>query len=210
MNIGDNIKRIRLENKLTQFELGEILGVSNKAVSSWENGVKIPRMGVIEKMSQHFGIPKSVIIEGGDASPTESKALSSLIPIQIKKFPMLGEIACGEPVFANEDRESYIAAEADIGADFCLRVKGDSMINARIRDGDIVFIRQQPIVDDGEIAAVIIGDEATLKRFYFNREEQRVTLVAENPKYSPLVYSGAELESIRVLGKAVAFQSDLP
>ena len=83
------------------------------------------------------------------------------------------------------------------------------MINARIMDGDIVFIREQSMVDDGEIAAVVIEDEATLKRVYYYREENKLVLQAENPKYRPLVYSGAELDTIRILGKAVAFQSDL-
>lgn len=75
------------------------------------------------------------------------------------KFPLLGNIACGEPIFANEERELYVEAGANIQADFCLRAKGDSMIGARIYDGDIVFIKQQPMVEDGEIAAVLIEDE---------------------------------------------------
>nr|DAE53209.1 MAG TPA: LexA repressor [Caudoviricetes sp.] len=83
------------------------------------------------------------------------------------------------------------------------------MINARIFDGDIVFIREQPSVNDGEIAAVIIEDEATLKRTYFNRENNTLQLVAENPAYRPLIYTGESLNTIRILGKAVAFQSDV-
>ena len=97
----------------------------------------------------------------------------------------------------------------DIDADFCLRAKGDSMIGARIMDGDIVFIRNQPMVDNGEIAAVIIDDEATLKRVYYDRDAGKLMLVPENPKYSPLMYVGEELNNIRILGKAVAFQSDV-
>ena len=85
----------------------------------------------------------------------------------------------------------------------------ESMINARIYDGDIVFIRQQSIVNNGEIAAVIIDNEATLKRVYLNRAEGKLVLQAENPSYEPLVYVGEELDHIRILGKAVAFQSDV-
>lgn len=99
--------------------------------------------------------------------------------------------------------------KTDIRADFCLRACGDSMINARIYDGDIVFIREQPMVEKGEIAAVIINDEATLKRVYYYPEQNKIILNPENPAYEPFVYVGEELNSIRILGKAIAFQSDV-
>ncbi len=83
------------------------------------------------------------------------------------------------------------------------------MINARILDGDIVFIRQQPVVNDGEIAAVVIDDTATLKRVYYDREQNTIQLVAENPAYRPLIYQNDMLNEIQILGKAVAFQSDV-
>lgn len=120
---------------------------------------------------------------------------------------MLGEIACGEPVFADEDKEHYVMADMDIHADFCLTAKGDSMVNARIYEGDIVFIKEMPIVENGDIAAVIINDEATLKRVYYYPDDSMLQLVAENPKYKPLVYQGEELNHIRILGKAVYFMS---
>ena len=124
-------------------------------------------------------------------------------------MPILGEIACGEPIFASEDHDAFILASEDIDADFCLRAKGESMIGARILDGDLVFIRSQPQVDNGEIAAVLIGDEATLKRVYYFPQQNRLMLNAENPAFAPLIYIGDELEQIKILGKAVAFQSPL-
>ena len=96
-----------------------------------------------------------------------------------------------------------------IDADFCLIMKGESMINARIMDGDIVFIRQQPEVENGEIAAVAIDDEATLKRFYRDEKTGTITLIAENPAYAPMVYDRSEAENLWILGKAVAVQSKL-
>lgn len=132
-----------------------------------------------------------------------------LRPIVKKRLPLLGNIACGEPKYADEDRESYIEAGADIGADFCLRANGDSMINARIHDGDIVFIRSMPQVENGQIAAVIIDDEATLKRVYYYPENNMMILKPENPKYKDLIYIGQQLEDIHILGLAVAFQSDV-
>jgi len=130
-----------------------------------------------------------------------------LKPIKLKKFPILGSIACGKPIYADQEYETFIEASADIKADFCLVAKGDSMINARIFDGDVVFIHSQPTVLNGEIAAVIINDEATLKRVYIYPE--RVELRPENPTYPVLNYEGNELENIKILGKAVAFQSYL-
>ena len=97
----------------------------------------------------------------------------------------------------------------DVNADFCLKCKGDSMINARISDGDIVFIRKQDIVANGEIAAIIIEDEATLKRFYYYKDQNMVILKPENSKYEDIVLMGEQLEKVKVLGKAVAFQSDV-
>ena len=139
--------------------------------------------------------------------PVSWEDYPNLRPIQLKRFPLLGEIACGEPIFAQEDRETFLIADAEIAADFCLLARGDSMIGARIYDGDAVFIRSQPMVENGEIAAVIIDDEATLKRVYYDRAHARLQLVPENPAYSPLVYVGEELDNIRILGKAVGFMS---
>ena len=120
---------------------------------------------------------------------------------------MLGSIACGAPIFADEDRDSYVTVGDNIDADFCLKASGDSMMGARIFDGDIVFIRKQETVDNGEIAAIIINDEATLKRVYYYPTEDKIVLSPENPRYAPLVYIKDELDTIKILGKAVAFQS---
>ena len=146
---------------------------------------------------------------GWEVHKQELPAIDNLMPIQVKRLPILGEIACGEPIYASEDHENYILAGSDIDADFCLRAKGESMINARIWDGDIVFIRAQQQVENGEIAAVIIGDEATLKRVYYYPQQNRLMLNAENPAFAPLIYIGDELRQIKILGKAVAFQSNV-
>ena len=120
---------------------------------------------------------------------------------------MLGYVACGEPIFADKNYEAFVMADADIDADYCLTCKGDSMINARIHDGDIVFIKSCSMVDNGDIALVVIDNDVTLKRVYYYPEQQILKLVSENPLYAPFVYSGAELEQIHILGKAVMFQS---
>ena len=134
---------------------------------------------------------------------------SNILPIKTKKVPLLGKIACGQPIFAEESHGEYVSLDDGVNADFALVCKGDSMVGARIYDGDIVFIRDQSIVDNGEIAAVIIDEEVTLKRVYYYREDNKLILSPENTKYAPLVYVNEELDQIRILGKAVAFQSKL-
>lgn len=121
--------------------------------------------------------------------------------------PMVGTIACGVPTLAEENIEEYVRIPESVHADFCLRCKGDSMINARIFDGDIVFIRQQDTVENGDIAAVLIGNEATLKRVY--KYENRICLRPENPMYETITVEGEELENLRILGKAIMFLSSV-
>ena len=136
--------------------------------------------------------------------------MGSPIRMPASRMPLrLGKIACGEPIYAEREYEEYVYTGGAEGADFCLKAEGDSMIGARIHDGDVVFIRSQEMVDNGEIAAVIINDEATLKRVYFYPEENKLILTPENPRYAPLVYINDELDSIKILGKAVAFQSKI-
>ena len=123
----------------------------------------------------------------------------------MKRIPLIGTIACGEPLLAVENIEGEVDVPEHIRADFALRCKGDSMINARIFDGDIVYIRQQPAVENGQIAAVLIGDEATLKRVRLF--EDHISLEPENPMYRPIVYWNGDMISVRILGLAVAFTS---
>lgn len=213
MNIGQRIKARREELGISAEDLGQKIGKAKTTIYRYE-------LGLIEKM------PTSVleaIAAALQTSPaylmgwTENKSLSSwqaqnfdnISPVQTQRVPMLGEIACGKPIWANEDRESYVQAGVNIKADFCLIARGDSMIGARIHDGNIVFCRSQNMVENGEIAAVIIGDEATLKRVYYYPDKQKLVLQAENPKYEPFVYVGSELDEINIIGKAVAFQSDV-
>ena len=125
----------------------------------------------------------------------------------LTRVPLLGQIAAGEPILATEEFKTYVEIDSTIKVDFCLRVKGDSMIDARINDGDIVFVRKQPEVENGEIAVVLIDNEATLKRFYKNNGG--VILKPENSKYPPKHYTEKDFRDIRILGKAILFQSEV-
>lgn len=207
---GTIIKKLREKHGMSQEELGDIVGVSDKTVSSWEINRTEPKMGIVQKLADYFNVTTDYLIKGEESSSTnELKKIDNLFEIDKIKLPLLGTIACGDPIYADEDRESYILAGADIKADFCLKCKGDSMINARINDGDIVFIRKQDIVNNGEIAAIIIDNEATLKRFFYYKEQNMVILRPENSKYEDIVLVGEQLERVKILGKAIAFQSDV-
>lgn len=200
--LANKLKSRRKALGITLEELASRVGTSKQTIHRYENGTitNIPPQRV-EAIARALGTTPSELM-GWEASGAHN-----VYPIKTKRLPILGRIACGEPIYAEEEHESFAAADGDLNADFCLRASGDSMQGARIFDGDIVFIRSQSSVDNGEIAAVIINDEATLKRVYFYPEEQKLILSPENPRYAPLVYVGRELESIKIIGKAVAFQS---
>lgn len=209
--LANNIRYLRKKNNFSQEFVAEKLGYKTyTTIQKWETGVSEPSIAKLKEFADLVGVDVNDIIntnmENDDLSFPN---IPNIYPIELKRFPLLGEIACGEPRFANEDRESYVEASTDIQADFCLKAKGDSMINARIQDGDIVFIREQPSVYNGEIAAVVIDDEATLKRVFYYPEKDLFILKAENSKYDDLVYSKSELDNVRILGKAIAFQSDV-
>lgn len=207
MNIGERIRNRREELGLTQEELAKKLGYKSR---SSVNKVETSRELSNKKVRLYAGaLDTTPAYLMGWTSEEKDKIVSNIFPITTHELPVLGEIACGVPKFANEDRGSYVDAGTDVKADFCLKAKGDSMINARIHDGDVVFIRKQDIVENGEIAAVAIDDEATLKRFYRDEETGTITLVAENPAYVPMVFTAENQKNVYILGKAIAFQSDV-
>jgi len=204
--LANNLKRLRKEKKLTLEEIAEALGTSKQTIHRYENGIitNVPPEKV-QSLAALLEVTPAELM--GWEKQTPPPLAKGIMPVSMKKLPILGEIACGEPIYASEEHESYASADDKLDADFCLRAHGDSMTGARIYDGDIVFIRSQNAVDNGEIAAVIIDDEATLKRVYYYPEQEKLILSPENTKYAPLVYVGGELESIKIIGKAVAFQS---
>lgn len=205
MEIKDILKNRRTELGLTQLDVANAVGVSEATVSRWESGdIANMKRSRIASLASVLKMSPSIIM--GWNEEHEAHMPSNIIPVPaMRKVPLVGSIACGTPILAEENLDGTVEAPDHVRADFALRCKGDSMINARIFDGDIVYIRQQESVEHGEIAAVLIGDEATLKRVYIY--DDCISLEAENPQYKPMVYRGEEMNNIRILGKAVAFTS---
>lgn len=197
----------RKEIGLSAERVAEILGVSPATVYRYENGdiEKIPGDSLVPIAEALRTTPAYLM--GWEDSP-KSSLPDNVIPLpDMRKIPLIGSIACGAPILVEEHVEEYIDIPRHIHAEFALTCKGDSMINARIFDGDVVYIRQQNTVDNGEIAAVLIDGEATLKRVRIY--DDHISLEPENPQYRPFVYWGEEMNTVRILGKAVAFTSTI-
>lgn len=207
MTLYDRIRQRRIELNLSQDELATKLGYKSRStIAKIEAGANdIPQSKIVA--FAHALNTTPAYLMGWDDSPSDI-SVSNIIPLpSTRQVPMLGKIACGDPILAVENIDEYVAMPDTVRADFALTCKGESMINARILDGDIVYIHQQDDVENGEIAAIIIEDEATLKRVYKDPEREQLTLMPENPAYPPLVYRGEELNHIRIIGKVVAFYS---
>lgn len=207
MSIGKRIKEIRISKNITQDELALKIGTTKQTIYKYENEIvtNIPSQK-IELISNALNTTPDYLMGWSDKSTDDLYSIPGINPIpKTYKRPRLGTIACGEPILAEENIETYDDIPDNIKCDFTLVCKGDSMINARINDGDIVYIKQQSQVDNGEIAAVLIDNVATLKRVYIY--EDKVVLQPENTKYPPFVYTKEEMNNIRILGKAVGFTS---
>lgn len=201
---------------MTQSELSKQSGVSKSSISRYLSGAWEAKQDAVYLLAQALDVSEAWLM-GYDVPMDRNAALaekdntihlpSNIIPVPpaSKTVPLLGTIACGVPILAEENLDGEVSLPDFIHADFALCCKGDSMVDARILDGDIVYIRKQPDVENGEIAAVLIGDEATLKRVY--KYPGQVVLQPANSKYAPMIYAGESINDMRILGKAVHFLS---
>ena len=206
MTTGARMKQRRKELGISVEAVAAALGVSVATVYRYEKGdiEKVPG-ALLEPLARVLHTTPAYLM-GWAASPAAGTVPPGFDPLpETTMVPRVGEIACGEPLLAEENLDGVVPIPEYIHADFGLRCKGDSMVGARILDGDIACIRQQPDVEDGEIAAVLIDGEATLKRVY--KIPGRLQLRPENPSFPVLEYTGPELEQVHILGKAVYFIS---
>ena len=194
MTIYENLVKILNSKGITAYQVSKATGISNATFSAWKSGSYTPKLDKLKLIAAFLKVDINDLVGEGSSE---------------RRLPILGAVACGTPIFAQENIEGYAVPAYGVKADFCLFAKGDSMVGARIYEGDLVFVKKQPRVNNGEIAVVLIGESATLKRVYLYPDEGKMVLTPENPKYKPLVYTGKELNEIQILGKAVAFQSEV-
>ena len=207
---NERLRQLRTAKDLSQFEFAKQIGISKSSVNMYERGEREPNFKMLEVIADYFNVDMDYLL-GKTNIPLKNSVESQILPSNIipmpemRKIPLLGTIACGAPVFAEEHMDGEVDIPSYIHADFALRCEGDSMINARIFNGDIAYIRRQDTVENGAIAAVLIENEATLKRVRLF--DDHISLEPENPMYKPFVYWNEDMNSVRILGKAVAFTS---
>lgn len=200
MTTGERIRQLRIEKDMTQEMLGEKIGVKKAAIYKYENGLVVNlKRDIIEKLANVLEVSPSYLMGLDDIKdvPQGFQPVPSM-----KKIPRVGRIACGTPILAEENVEEYDSVPEHWKADFTLICVGDSMA-PKIQDGDLVAIKQQETVENGQIAAVLIDNEATLKRVYVYPD--KLILRPENPEYEPIVIMNGESSNIRIEGRAVGF-----
>lgn len=192
-NIGKRIAELRRERGINQEELAELAMLHRVTVAKYETGQVEPGALAIGRIADALGVSADELLCRVDKLPP-------FVPMVKNAVPIIGEIACGNPITAQQNIEGYAELPDGVTADFALRCKGESM-TPTFQPDDLVLIRQQPEVEPGQIAAIGIDNEATLKRVY--KHADGIVLVADNPSFPPKVCPpGAE---IRVYGLAVGF-----
>lgn len=202
------MKKRRKEIGFSAEKVAERLGVSPATIYRYEKGdiEKVP-VDVLAGLARILQTSPAYLM-GWEEEPTPKKIKRPIPPgfeppPKMRKVPLIGSIACGDPITAEQNLAGYVDVPDDIQCDFSLTCHGDSMIDAGIHDKDVVYIRSQPEVENGQIAAVRIDGEATLKRVYYNGET--LTLMPANPSYAPMIYSGSQLNDVHIEGKAVGW-----
>lgn len=209
MTTGERMKQRRKEIGFSAEKVAERLGVSPATIYRYEKGdiekVPVDSLAELAKILQ----TTPAYLMGWEEQPTPKPTSPAPIPPgfmpmpKMKKVPLIGAIACGDPITALQNREGDVDVPENVRCDFALKCHGDSMVGAGIHDGDVVYIHIQPEVENGEIAAVRIGDEATLKRVYYSGDT--LTLMPANAVYAPLVYTGETLNEVKIEGRAVGW-----
>lgn len=206
----DRIKSRRIELGLTVEELAHKMGYKDKSsISKIENGKADIPQSKIAAFADALETTTAYLMgweeRPGPSQPTQKATIPpGFIPMpKMVKVPLVGSIACGTPILAEQNIDGHVDAPEDIRCDFALRCKGDSMIGAGIHDGDAVYIHIQPEVENGEIAAVRIGEEATLKRVYLHTDY--IELRPENSVYESIIRRREEMNDVHIEGKAVGY-----
>lgn len=207
--LSDMLTYLRKRKGLSQQELANTLKISRSAIGMYETGKREPDLETLEVFADFYNVDMNTLTGKSPVKEQTNKLPNNAVPIDfshLKRIPILGRIAAGAPIYAEENIEGYTFTDLNGSAEyFALRVRGDSMNAVRIYDGDLVIVRRQDIVENGEIAAVLIEQEATLKRF--SRSGDIITLMPQstNPEHKPLVYNLKDT-SVKILGLVVQVQ----
>lgn len=198
-NFSQKLKTAMHDKEISAAELSRRTGISKARISQYTSGKFFPKTDAVIKISDALNISRNYLLG----------IEQNLDPSGSRHIPILGNIKCGIPSEAIETFEGEVIVDMSINADFCLYARGDSMKDARILDGDLVFIKKRDSVENGKIAAVAVDGETTLKRIYYYPEKYKLILLPENKDFEPLIYEGEMLNSIKILGEAVMFLSNL-
>lgn len=202
-NFGERLKELRTSKKISQEELGKIVNTTKQTISNYETGKRNADYEMLEALADTFNVDIDYLLGKTDKTTIFPSNISNLIYLnKARKIPILGTIACGSPTWAEENYEGYFIADSTIKADFALKCKGDSMIEAEIYDGDLVFLKKTSDVENGKIAAVLIGNEATLKKVV--KADNIVILQpcnSDTNTYKPILLDGSK--DSMILGEMV-------
>lgn len=202
MSFGEKLREARELRGYTQQQIADRMGIDKSTYCGYETGKRQPDVQKIKIISRILGVSGDALLETDFVQGNMPSAPNISAVPGLKEWRVLGGTACGDPLYMDLDGETILAPN-NIDADFVFRCVGDSMIGARILDGDIVFVKSGN-VDNGQIAVVRIGEEYTLKRIY--RGEDYLELRAENPAYPPKIIRGDQ-ENAEIVGRAVYFMS---
>lgn len=204
----NRFKELMESKNMTQSELSKKTGITQSSISDWLRGKYLPKQDKIDLLARALEVSSSYLMGWRDESgdPILENIPGVIMLNKGRRIPILGTIACGEPLLAVENLDGYFLCDPTIvRGDFALKCKGDSMINENINEGDLVFIKSASDVDDGKVAVVIIDDEATLKKVYKNGDS--LILQPCNPSYKPIIISGEDCKDIRIIGEMVGVYS---
>ncbi len=197
------LRELRKSRNMTQPQLAQLLGIAKSTISMYENGRREPDLETLEAIADIFNVDLNSLVSRKERSVVPNGFQP--VPSTTKR-PRLGVISCGDPIDTPENFDGYDDVPDMFDCDFTLVCEGDSMIGARICAGDIVYIKQQPTIENGQIAAVLIdGEEKLLKRVYIT--EESIILQAENPAYPPRSYHKEDMNRVSIIGKVVGFTS---
>lgn len=189
---------------ITPYRIYKATGVPQSSMSEWKRGNSMPKIDKLQKIADYFGVTVDYLL-GKEEKPASKDELNIGTPYTpTHRIPILGRVPAGMPLYAEQNIEGYTMTDLNGGHEyFALRVSGDSMNAARICDGDIIIVCKQDIVENGQIAVVMVnGNDATVKRF--RRDGNTVTLMPQsyNPEHTPQIYNLKDTP-IRVIGKVV-------